>query len=87
VQFWQAAPPVPQAVLCPPSPQTPAWQHPVQVTGPQVASQFPFTHSALVPHVSHAVPFSPHAARLAPPTHSLPVQHPEQFDGPQIAPA
>jgi hypothetical protein len=51
VQFWQESPPVPQAVLWPPRPQTPLWQHPVHVTGPQVASQFPFTHSELVPHV------------------------------------
>jgi hypothetical protein len=87
VQFAHALPPVPQAVFCPPSAHTPLWQHPVQVTGPHVASHDPFTHSELVPHAWHGLPARPHAAVVVPPKQVLPAQHPEQFDGPHDAPA
>jgi hypothetical protein len=59
----------------------------VHVTGPHVASHVPFTHSELVPHPWHALPFNPHAVAVVPPRHWLPEQHPEQFDGPHAAPA
>jgi len=52
-QFWQLAPPVPQAFVCPPSAHTPPWQQPVHVTGPHVASQEPFTHCVPAPHTAH----------------------------------
>ena len=85
VQFWHVAPPVPQASPCPPSPQTPPWQHPVHVTGPQVASHDPFTHWLPVAHVWHWLPASPHVLVVVPPKHVLPEQQPEQFDGPHDA--
>jgi hypothetical protein len=85
-QFWHAPPPVPHAVLCPPRPHTPPWQHPLQVTGPQVASHEPFTHWVPEPHAWHWLPATPHALTPVPPTHSFPAQHPEQFDGPHAAP-
>jgi hypothetical protein len=84
-QFWQSAPPVPQAVACVPTAQMSPTQQP---DGQLAASQSPVaTHCptalqlSVVPHATQAAPLFPHADVVGA-TQSSPRQQPSQVSGP-----